>query len=82
MSKFAKFTRKLPPISPPEVSPQLEQVGSYPHRDVTVREPEGQITIRAKVRSLEAFREMCRVERRTYGDMLDRLMERYGPPEG
>lgn len=41
---------------------------------------QGQVNIRANLDVLEGFREMCRLERRSYGEMLERLMHAYGSP--
>lgn len=43
------------------------------------REPaaDGQISIKASLESIERFRQMCADDRRTYGDMLDILMDSF-----
>lgn len=42
---------------------------------------ENQINIRAENDVLDAFKQLCKIERRTYGDMLNRLIKAYGPPK-
>lgn len=61
-------------------------VGSSPVPAETVSEPrwqsrepvrEGQINVRADVDTLERFKALCRSDRRTYGAMLNILMDAF-----
>ncbi|WP_339110157.1 hypothetical protein [Thioclava sp. GXIMD4216] len=79
-------------ISTPELEPKSAQktahkrAGSSTQRRAAAggsrwvsREPaaDGQISIKASLESIERFRQMCADDRRTYGDMLEILMDSF-----
>ena len=49
-----------------------------PVQQSKVEEPQGQITMRGRMAVIERFRAICKDDRRTYIDMLEILMDRYG----
>lgn len=56
----------------------IDKASHFPSRDPST---EQQINIRAPDKVLKRFRMLCRAERRTYADMLSRMMDAYGDPQ-
>jgi hypothetical protein len=58
-----------------EMARAIDRASDYPRRDPLDEE---QINIRASRPLARRFRALCRAERRTYADMLGRLLDQYG----
>jgi hypothetical protein len=54
----------------------IDQASAFPRRELG---DETQINIRAPQKVIDAFRKLCKDDRRTYADMLERMIRNYRP---
>ena len=84
-SKLAEFT---PKPKKPDVGAEVRGQGGGTPQSTTDRKAwpsrevrDGQIGLRGPVEILDEFKDLCKMERRSYVDMLRVLMEGYSSPE-